>query len=96
MRICDVVRGSAEVVIEYCSWRLEAVVDGTDNSDRIVLSEIGEIKSGFWKGDCSVLEKLYGMGRKIESILGSAVEIEFITSEDNVYILQARRLREWC
>lgn len=96
MQTCDVVQGSAEVVIEYCSWRLEAVVDGTDNSDRIVLSEIGEVKSGFWKGDCSVLEKLYGMGKKIESILGSAVEIEFITSEDNVYILQARRLREWC
>lgn len=95
MQTCDIVQESNNMIIEYCSWRLEAVVDGTDNSERIILSDKGKIKSGLWKGKYDTLKKLFDLGKKVESILGSVVEIEFVTNEDLVFILQARRLERW-
>lgn len=95
MQTWDVMQKSNNMIIEYCSWRLEAVVDGTDNSERVILSEKGKIKSGLWKGKCDTLKKLFDLGKKVESILGGAVEIEFVTNEALVFILQARRLERW-
>lgn len=95
MQTYDVIHESNNIIIEYCPWRLEAVVDGADNSEQIVLSEEGKIKSGLWKGNYDTLKKLSDLGKKVESILGGSVEVEFVINENLVFILQARRLEGW-
>lgn len=89
----DVMQGSRNMVIEYCPWRLEAVVDGMEDSERVVLSETGKIKDGLWRGKRSTLEELYCLGKRIESILGGVVEVEFVADKNQVNILQSRRMK---
>lgn len=93
MQTCDVMRRSRDIVIEYCPWKLEAVVDGTENSEQVVLSEKGNQKEGLWRGSYSTLQKLYDLGQKVESILGDSVEIEFVVNGDLVNIIQARKIK---
>ena len=93
MQTYDIIKETNNAVIEYSSWRLEAVVDGTDNAERVILSDNGKIIDGLWKGNETALTELYNLGKKIESILGGVVEIEFVINVDSVYILQARILK---
>lgn len=89
----DVINSSREMVVEYAPWRLEAVVDGTENSYRIILTRDKKIRKGTWTGDITTLERLQEFGEKIESILGGYVEVEFVIKENRVYILQTRKMK---
>lgn len=93
MQTCNVVNGTNDIVIEYCVWRLEAVVDGTENSEHVIVTRRGDIIEGIWNGKIKTLEAVCDAGKKIESILGDYVEIEFVISGDDYYILQARRIK---
>lgn len=95
MQTCNVIQKKSDIVIEYCPWRIEAVVDGADNTEQVILSKDGELISGVWNGEFSVLKELYNLGKKIESILGYSVEVEFVIYKNTISILQARKLKEY-
>lgn len=88
----NVIRNTRGMLVEYSPWRLEAVVDGMDNSNWLLLSENGKIQEGSWRGNHNILERLQKLGKKIESILGGHVEVEFVIENDEIYILQARKI----
>lgn len=88
----NAIKNSREMLVEYAPWRLEAVVDGMENSRWLVLGKNGKVKEGTWSGDSRILERLQELGSQIESILGSYVEVEFVVEGNEVYVLQARKL----
>lgn len=96
MHTKDIIGGSDKIIIEYCDWRIEGVVDGNDNSEMLVLDNRGRMIHGKWpeKVNRNQMNKLVHLGKTIEAILNGNAEIEFLIDERNIYFLQARLLEE--
>lgn len=92
LQTCNFAENSEDMIIEYVPWRIEAVVDGTENSNVVVLNEewTAENKAGRMS---AVWNQLREYGYKAKSVLGANVEIEFVISDERVYILQARKIK---
>ena len=91
----DIITGeNNKMVIEYEDWRIGAVVNGDDNTNSLTIDkESDEITESPINTKLNeIINEIKKLAIKCEKVLGSPLEIEWVGTDDKVWILQARFL----